>query len=502
MSKEKASYQQIMKATSLFGGLQVFNILISIVRSKVIAVLLGPSGMGIVGLIQTTIGLISSLTSFGLRRVAVKDIAVAVGTSNLKRIALVVTVLRRMVWATGLLGALTTFFAAPWLSQLTFGNKEYTSAFMWLSVTLFFNQLSSGQNVLLQGFRKLKLLASASLLGSFIGLLITIPMYYYYGEKGIVPVIICISLSSLLLTWYYSKKVSVAKVAVSTAKTFEEGKNMLYMGFTVSISSLLSIGASYILRIYINNTGSIVDVGFYSAGFAIIGTYVGLVFSAMTTDYYPRLAAISHDNKQVKTLINQQAEMALLILGPILIVFIVFIKWMVILLYSKEFMPVNEMVHWAALGMFFKAASWSIGVVFMAKGATKIFFWNELVANSYFLLLNILGYTYFGLEGLGISFLISFILHLVQKFMVAKFKYSFSYSSSFIKLFCIQFTLAVLSFVAMYMLSEMTAYAIGVLLIVISVWFSWKELDKRIKLNEMITAKYNEIIISKKKRKE
>ena len=63
MSEEKASYRSIMKATSLFGGVQVFNILISIIRSKFVAILLGPAGLGIVGLLQSTIGLVTSLTS-------------------------------------------------------------------------------------------------------------------------------------------------------------------------------------------------------------------------------------------------------------------------------------------------------------------------------------------------------------------------------------------------------------------------------------------------------
>jgi O-antigen/teichoic acid export membrane protein len=498
MSKEKESYQQIMKATSLFGGVQVFNILISILRSKVVAVLLGPAGIGVVGLLQTTISFIGTLTNFGLGRVAVKDVAAAVGTSDLKSVAVVVTVLRRLVWATGFLGSFVTFSTASWLSKLTFGNEDYTEAFMWLSVTLLFNQLSSGQSVLLQGFRKLKLLAAAGVLGSFISLLITVPLYYHYGERGIVPVIVSISLSTFLLTWYFSKKVSVKKVAVSTATTIKAGKQMLVMGFAVSMSGVLTVASSYILRIYISNAGNVADVGMYSAGFAIIGTYVGLVFSAMTTDYYPRLAAISHDNEQAKKMVNQQAEMALLILSPILVVFIVFIKWVVIALYSNEFLPINGMIHWAALGIFFKAASWPIGVIFMAKGATKLFFWSELVSSCYLLLLNVLGYTYYGLDGLGISFLISYVLLLLQVFIIAKLKYDFVFSSNFLRLFGMQFILAVLSFIVVFVFSEWMAYSIGSLLIVISSRFSWKELDKRIKLQEIVVAKYSKLFKNKK----
>ncbi len=183
MAEQQNSYKQIVKTTSLFGGVQVFNIIIAIIRSKFIAVLLGPTGMGIAGLLTSTTGLISGLTNFGLGTSAVKNVAEANGTGNNIRVSTIVTVLRRWMWITGLLGAIITIIFSPWLSQLTFGNKDYTLAFIYLSVTLLLNQLSSGQMVVLQGLCKLQSLAKSDLLGSALGLLISIPMYYMWGIK-------------------------------------------------------------------------------------------------------------------------------------------------------------------------------------------------------------------------------------------------------------------------------------------------------------------------------
>jgi O-antigen/teichoic acid export membrane protein len=367
MQENQSSYRSIMKATSLFGGVQVFNIVIAIIRSKIIAVLLGPAGMGIVGLLTSTTVFISSLTNFGLGTSAVRDISVAYETGNQNRISVVFTVFRRFVWITGFLGAGVTLISAPWLSELTFGNKDYTVAFMWLSCSLLFSQLTSGQNVLLQGMRKLKYLAKANLLGSFIGLVISAPLYYYYDVEGIVPAIIITTLLSLGITSYFARKIKFDQIKVTSEETIFEGKGMLKMGFMLSLSGLITSGASYIVRIFISNTGNLEDVGLYNAGFAIIGTYVGLVFTAMGTDYYPRLSGVAHDNQKGTMLINQQAEIAILILAPILAIFLIFINWAVILLYSTEFTPINQMIQWAALGMYFKASSLSIGYVFLAK---------------------------------------------------------------------------------------------------------------------------------------
>ena len=210
MAQYQASYRQIMKATSLFGGVQVINIFIQIIRSKVVAVLLGPAGMGIMGLLNSTLSLIKSSSDFGLGVSAVQDIALANNTNDNYRIGKTVTIVRRLVWITGTLGTLIVLVLSPLLSELAFGNKEFTIAFIWISVTLLFNQLSTGQFVILQGMRKIQLLAKANVLGSALGLIFTLPFYYIYGVGGIVPGIIGTALIVLFLSWYFIMLLSIS----------------------------------------------------------------------------------------------------------------------------------------------------------------------------------------------------------------------------------------------------------------------------------------------------
>lgn len=477
-----------MKATSIFGGVQVYNIIIQIIRSKFIAVLLGPTGMGISGLLTATTGLISNLTNFGLGTSAVKDISAAYVSENKERIAVIVKVFRNLVWITGLLGLVLCIILSPWLSQLTFGNEEYTIAFIWLSATLLFSQLTSGQMVLLQGMRKLQYLAKANIAGSFFGLVLTIPLYYILGIKGIVPALIIISVISLLLAWFFAKKVEIQAIKISSQQTFAEGKNMLVMGFMISLSGLITIGSSYILRIFISKYGGIEQVGLYGAGFAIITTYVGLIFNSMSTDYYPRLSAVANDNAKSIQTINQQTEIAILIISPIVIVFLVFINWVVLLLYSTKFIAVNEMIHWAALGMLFRATSWAIAFIFLAKGASKTFFWNELLANIYTLGLNLLGYYFLGLEGVGISFLLSYIFYSIQVFIIAKKLYMFRFNKDSKVIFVKQIILAIIAFLSIRLFNSFSAHFFGAILIGVSLWYSYKELDKRLDIKSIFIS--------------
>ena len=492
MTEQQSSYRQIMKATSIFGGVQVFNIIISIIRSKVIAVLLGPAGMGIAGLFTSTTGMISSLSNMGLKTSAVKNVAAADASGDPERVGTVVSVLKRLVWITGILGTVATLILSPWLSELAFGSREYTLGFIWISVTLLFSQINAGQLVILQGMRKLQYLAKASLAGTAVALLISIPVYYFLRLDGIVPGIIITSVTTLIFSWYFSSKVKIRKPEINKSIFFSEGSDMLRMGIMLSLSSIISLGASYLVRIFISHKGGVDQVGLYTAGFAIINTYVGMVFTAMATDYFPRLSGIINDKEKTRDTVNGQAEVALLILAPILTVFLIFINWVIILFYSTKFTGVNNMIHYAALGMFFKAISWPIGYMFIASGNTKLFFYNELIANIYTLAFNIVGYNYGGLDGLGISFIAGYIIYFFQVFIIAKTKYGFTFYDEFYKIFGIQLVLGIFCFINIKLLDVPYVYIPGVLFILCSAFFSLRELNNRMGLINLIKDKISQ----------
>ena len=132
----QSSYRSIFKATSLFGGVQVYQILIQIIKSKFIAVLLGPAGVGIMGLYQSGLQLVQQLSSMGLAQSAVRDVSEANGSNDIKKIARIVTVVRKLVWFTGLLGLIIVICCSPLLSKMSFGNYDYTIPFIILSITL------------------------------------------------------------------------------------------------------------------------------------------------------------------------------------------------------------------------------------------------------------------------------------------------------------------------------------------------------------------------------
>ena len=480
--ENKSSYRSIFKATSLFGGVQVYQILIQIIKSKFIAVLLGPAGVGIMGLYQSGLQLIQQLSSMGLSQSAVRDVSEANGSNDIQRIAKTVTVVRKLVWVTGIFGLVLVACFSPLLSKTSFGNYDYTIPFIILSITLLLDQLSAGQKVILQGMRRLKDLAKCSAFGVTFGLITSIPLYYWLGIEGIVPTLILNSLCSLLLSWFYSRKIKVEKVHVTPKQTLEQGKLMLVMGISMSLSGILSTIVAYAIRGYIQANGGVEQVGLYQAGFVIMTTYVGMVMNAIATDYYPRLAAINKDNQKCREAVSQQGEIGVMILAPMLTICLVFMPLVLKILYSDKFLAANEYISWACLGMMLRLASWVISYLFVAKAESKLFVINELSANLYYLVFSLIGYKTLGLTGLGIAFALEYIVYFIQCYLITRKRYDFSFSKSFIKSYGIQFLLIIACLIIVLTLSGWQKYIIGSLIIAISCYLGLKGLNEKMEL--------------------
>lgn len=483
---EQSSYRQIFKATSLFGGVQVFQILIGIIRTKFVAVLLGTTGVGIMGLFNAPLQVILSVTGLGITFSAVRDISEAYGSNDVQRVGETVSTLRRWSWFAGILGLVATAVLAPLLSKWTFGNNEYTWAFVWLSVTMLMQTISNGQRSLLQAGRRLKDLARASVWGSLLGLVTSVPLYYFFGMKGIVPSLIITAVTSLLLSWVYARRVELVPVKMSFRQTIESGKSMVKLGLVITVTGIIGFLTGYILSAFISRTGGVDQVGLYNAGWSVIGQSTGLVFAAMTTDYFPRLSSINSDNEKIKALVNQQAVMVLLILGPIIVFLIVALPLLIRLLYTSAFLPVITFASWMLIGIILKGLVWPVGFIFPAKGDLKVFGAIEVSAMIFNIIINVLGYKIYGLEGLGVSYIIGYIFGLSITLLVAHKKYGFVYAKTTINAFMTSILLIIIVFVLVFFLDGFGRYFAGAIVLMASVLYSFIELDKRLRIRPVI----------------
>ncbi|ESU22440.1 hypothetical protein FEDK69T_24330 [Flavobacterium enshiense DK69] len=486
MFDSKSSYRQILKATSIFGGVQFFTILISIVRSKIIAVLLGPSGLGIATLLNSTIGLINGFTGVGLETSAVKRISEVNSDEDPEVLGKEVGILNRLLWITGLFGMCITIILSPWLSELLFDSDKYVIAIVWISAAVLFKQLSGGQMAVLQGLRKLNYLAKANLLGNLLGLIITIPLYYYWKIDAIAPAIVISSFTGLIFSWLYRRKTEIKIVKITSFESFSKGKELIRIGILLSLSGLLTTLSGYLLQLCISYNSGVTEVGYYNAGFAILNSYVGMIFTAMSTDYFPRLSSFSNDNNKMREIVNQQAYVGILLITPIVVVFLAFIPLIVSLLYSPKFYAIMPMLSWGIIGMLFRTVSWSMGFILLVKGESRVFVKTAIFFNAISLLINIGGYMLWGLEGLGIGFMIYFFIHFIGLKIITKRKYDFSFENKFYRIFLCSVGLSFAAFSVLAVSNFYLKYGLMGLIIIISLILTFAELNKKVDLKEIL----------------
>lgn len=488
--KEKTSYKNIFKATSLFGGVQVIDVFINLVRGKIIAVLLGPAGMGLNGLFVSSVTMINNIAGLGLNYSAVRDISKSSESGDIEKLSRTLRIYRRWLFASALLGLIAVVSLSPLLSYFAFKSGEYTWAFMLLGFMVLFNILASGNSSLLQGTRNLKWYAINSLSGTLVALLISAPLFFFFGVKAIVPALIFSSLVTYILSVFYTSKVKTTEVKVSWKEIFFGGLDMVKLGVTMMLATSIGSLVSYVINNYIATIGSLTDLGLYQAGMGITSQSIGMVFTAMTIDYYPRLSAVSDDNTKVREMVNQQAEVSLLVATPVLLVLILAIPFVIPILWTNEFLPVVGFIRTIAFGMMFKAASYSIGTISFAKGDKKVFFFLEgIYMNMSILLFSIIGYMINGLTGLSWAFLIMHMVYFILINIVTHRLYSFSMSGALKKELIIQLLLMSVAFFSILLFNDYVAYSVGSVMLLISVFYSYKQLDRMVGIKEFINRK-------------
>ncbi|ERM83982.1 hypothetical protein P872_01595 [Rhodonellum psychrophilum GCM71 = DSM 17998] len=476
-----------MKATSLFGGVQVFNIAVSLIRGKAVALLIGSEGMGLNGLFLSGINLIKQLTSLGLESSAVRDMSVAFGENDPKELATTYTVFRRWIWFTAFLGVIASILFAPLLSSFAFGTREYTSAFMWLSIVFIFGALTGGIYTILRATRKVKYLAQANIYGAVSGLLVTLPILYVWGVDGVMPSIVVASLATYLISLYFRKKVNIEVINVTLRETFQLGKPMVVMGVNMSLGSLMGVGSTFALNAFITNQGSLSDLGLYSAGMSIMGGYVGMVFTAIGTDYFPRLSGAINDEKNWKPIVNQQSELVLMILNIVLVILVASAPILIRILLSAEFLETQNFIILSSIGVLLKGYVWVTGFVMLSKGDNKLFFLTELFANSFLLVLNIFLYKVYGIDGLGIAMIVGYVCFSILMYFIMLKKYNFRLDTSTYFLLLTGIVSLVLMILVHFYLSESIQIFSLIFLSLVVITFQLYQLDKRIQIFDILS---------------
>lgn len=394
----------VVKTLALFSGVQIVNILCSLVRAKLVSLWLGPVGIGLFGLFTNAFDTLSSLFQLGLRTSAVRDVAAA--RHDGKRIAVLAFVVKRWAWVLGVVGALVTIIFSPLLSRVTFGDTGQAGGFIVLSAAVFFASVTNSRLVILQGLERYKRLASASMWGSVAGLVLSIPMFYWLGINSIVPSIVVYAAAGFLFSWIYRVRLPKPEITPSVRQTWREGVGFIRLGIFLTISTVFMFAANYVFTVYLNWCDGTAGLGYYQAGYTIVTRYMGLVFTAIVMEYYPRLVTVLSSRMRTGVFVSHEMTLGIAVIVPVATLMMIFDDTVLSLLYNSRFEVAAGYLNWSLAGTVLRAVSWCMAVEILARGDGKVYVLTELLSAVLFVILSIAGNELGGLTGIGIAYFV------------------------------------------------------------------------------------------------
>ena len=416
-------FARILRSSALMGGAQVVVLAAAFVRAKAIAMILGASGVGLIGIFNAFSANVASFAGWGLGTSGVRLIAGAPDELKPAKVAAV----RRMGWVLSLLG-LTLALLLFWPAGIaTFSSSQYATEMAIVACAVPCIIAASAWSALLQASGKVASLAKVQIAGALAGLLIGLPAVFLWGTIGIALSILFAAAVPAFFLWRAARAEYQVSAGLS-AESADLGR-LVKLGGALMLVGWLGQLSAYVVRLAIVRYEGLDAAGYYQAAFAISGSLPGFVFAAMGADFFPRVAAAKNDSIAVKV-VERQIQAGLLLSVPFIALMIMFKAECVRLLYSPSLDPSAQLVPWMSWAVYARIISWPMGFWLIARGAPTVVMVIESSASLLTVIASTVLLAVCGTIGASVGTLAAAVAYLATLVLLLRFKAGARFSTS------------------------------------------------------------------------
>ncbi len=413
--------KSIFRATAILSGSSLISLCVGLVSAKVLALILQPAGYGYYGLLQSFVGVATLVSGLGMATGMVRLGARAAARNEHAKMASLQSGAWLLFLGLGCASLSTIFIFRVTLSRWALGTPDHGWTIILMGVALLFTVAGNIQMGTLNAYHRVGALAKYAVVNTLGGALITIGAVVTWHSAGIVPAVI----AGAIVTWaasryFLHREVRRERVRQSRQEIFHSAWELLRFGGPFTTSVLVGAGVQLALPMVVVHLLNPESVGYYKAAAAISVGYLGFLVTAMGQDYYPRASAVSDQPEALVKLINDQHRLVMLIAAPIILGMLALVPIIVPIVYSAKFSPAVEILEWQLIGDLFKFSSWTIGFAILARCSTSVYFLTESIGGLATLLTTWLFVRWFGLSGLGISFLATYVIYYVAASVIIR----------------------------------------------------------------------------------
>ena len=402
--------------TSFFSGIiTLVRIISGFISVKVVAVLIGASGVALVGAFSNFVSIILTGANGAINNGIVKY-ASEYKDDEVQTQRLYSTTLRISIICSATVGISIILFST-FFSNIIFNEPNYKDIVRNLGCTIIFYSFNSLLISILNGRGQINLFTIINLVGTIVGLIITIVLSYYFSVKGALLALILSQTIIFFITFFSLRKEKWMSWEYFNGKVDKTIIRNLSRYSLMAVVTALTVPVSQIIvRNIITEHLGLDKAGVWQGMMRVSEGYLMIVNTALVTYFLPKLSKI--DTKEELFSEIKKGYIFILPFTLISCVVIYLLRFYIInLLYNKDFLEMESLFMWQLIGDFFKVASYIIGYLLLAKAVTKVYIISEIFFSLSLIILSYLLINRYGLEGSTIAFGINYFLYMIFIFV-------------------------------------------------------------------------------------
>lgn len=419
----------MLKVTAVMGVSAVLAVAATVVRTKIVAVELGPPGVGTLAILTAFLTFATPVLGLGVGQSGVREVAAANSAGDDQQR----DELRRTLYLASLVlagaGSLVVLITARPIASWVLGEAGLADETRWVALGVFASIATGAASADLTGFRRIRLLAKLQPLAAAGAT--TAVLGAYVGGVDLLPVALVAPPVALAIgTYLYARSLPRPAARVDRRQFVHHFRRLAGLGAAfVLVMGLTALGM-LLLRLLIASKLDLASTGEFQAAFAMAGYYVSFLFAAIGSDYLPLLSGLAHEPDRMNQAANTQALVAVLLSVPLVTVLIAAAPIVVPVFYTDAFDASVDLLRIMLLGEIARVAGWAVGYILVARDSRTLFVISEVLFNGVTLGAAAVLIPALGLRGAAIAYLVAQIAFLLWTLLFARWTSDFRLSGA------------------------------------------------------------------------
>ncbi|WP_372756688.1 O-antigen translocase [Mariniflexile sp.] len=401
----------LVKVTSLQAASVLTRIIAGMLTSKAIAVFIGPTGLALIGNLRNFVSSFQTIAVLGFYNGAVKYISDF--KNDVVELSKTISTIFYVGFVSTILVSFFSYIFSDVINNIIFPvYNNYAYVIEIFAIVLPFYALNMFSFSIMNGFSKYKILIIINIIGQILGVSIALLLIYQNKINGaLISVVIAESLIFLItLVGIANRRTLVPLIKVDKI-SLGFIKKMTNYSLMALFSSVIMPLIAIAIRSYIINNIGYKDAGFWEAMTRISKYYLMFASSLMALYILPRFSEIDDVKEFRKEVFNfYKIVTPILVVGLLVMYFLR--AYIVTIIFSEDFQPVEDLFIWQLLGDFVKVLSMVIAYQFLAKKM----FWHYILTEAFLVIILYTTSVYFidlydHVKGAVIAHFVSYIMY-------------------------------------------------------------------------------------------